>query len=150
VWVIDAGEPQKKNVSQGGGSFSRFCRWGALVANSVWCIGFSFLRLVVASARQKPKFFWSLGFVVQERRRCPGAASLSRSGVVVQERRRCPGAASLSRSGGLGVVVQERRPGRRCPGAEAWASLSRSGGLGVVDFFVFFLASFFGFSKKVP
>jgi hypothetical protein len=38
----------------------------------------------------------------------------------------------LSRSGGLGVVVQERRPGRRCPGAEAWASLSRSGGLGVV------------------
>jgi len=82
------------------------------VANSVWSYWLPFSSSCGSSARQKPEFFWSLGFVVQERR--PG--------------RRCPGAeawASLSRSGGLGVVVQERRPGRRCPGAEAWSSLSR-------------------------
>ena len=92
MWVIDRRGTPKRIVSQGGGSFSRFCRWGALVANSVWSYWLPFSSSCGSSARQKPEFFWSLGF-----------------------------------------VVQERRPGRRCPGAEAWASLSRSGGLVVVE-----------------
>ena len=54
------------------------------MANSVWSYWLPFSSSCGSSARQKPEFFWSLGF-----------------------------------------VVQERRPGRRCPGAEAWSSLSR-------------------------